>query len=125
MCGMSATKPWHGINRAAYDWFPAIDYDKCTGCGLCLLSCGNSVFTWSMNNNLPTVQNPGGCVLGCTTCGKVCPEDAISFPDDPKEFLAKVIKDNKIFPTVRKELQARLDKFPDHRISEGAKVVSE
>jgi len=65
------------------------------------------------------------CVLGCTTCGKVCPEDAISFQGDPKKFLTGIIKDNRIFPTVRKELQARLDRFPDHRISEDERVVSQ
>jgi len=63
------------------------------------------------------VANPGSCVMGCTTCAKLCPEDAISFPDDPKNFLKQVIIKEKVFFAVKKELKDRLDKYPDHRVS--------
>ncbi|MGC8638116.1 MAG: hypothetical protein ACP5UP_07840, partial [Athalassotoga sp.] len=53
----------------------------------------------------------------CTTCGKVCPEEAISFPADASKLVKSVIVKYKIFPTVTKELKARLDKFPDHVVS--------
>jgi len=111
------SKTWHGVDRTLYVWYPRIDYDKCTGCGLCLLTCGNDVFRWSREKNLPVVANPGSCVMGCTTCAKLCPEDAISFPDDPKKFLKSVVMKEKVFFTVKKELRDRLDKYPDHRVS--------
>jgi NAD-dependent dihydropyrimidine dehydrogenase PreA subunit len=112
-----AEKIWHGVNRAEIEWAPVIDYSKCTDCGLCLLSCGNAVFGFSKSQQKYIVANGGNCVVGCTTCGKVCPEQAISFPADSTKFTKAVIVKYKIFPTVTKELKARLDKFPDHVVS--------
>ena len=111
------SKTWHGVDRLKYVWFPRIDYDKCTGCGLCLLTCGNDVFRWYPEGNLPIVANPGNCVLGCTTCAKLCPEDAITFPDDPKKFIHSIIIKEKVYPTVKRELGERLNKYPDHKVS--------
>ncbi len=107
-------KSWHGVDRSKFQWFPMINYEACTSCGLCYLTCGNNVFVWSVDKNLPLVANPGNCVLGCTTCGKICPENAIAFPDYPKNFIGKIIRENKIFTEVRKELDERLNKFPDY-----------
>jgi len=120
---MVPEKKWHGVDRSKYQWYPIIDYEACTSCGLCLLTCGNNVFTWSVSKNVPLVANPGNCVLGCTTCGKLCPEDAIKFQGDPKEFIGKLIRENRIFPTVRKELDERLKAHPDHIIEEELEVA--
>ncbi len=111
-----AEKQFHGVDRAKFEWYPVIDYSKCTNCGLCLLSCGNAVFGWSKSQEKYVVANKGNCVVGCTTCGKVCPEKAITFQDEPTKFVKDAIVKYKIFPTVKKELEARLQKFPDHVI---------
>ena len=66
---------------------------------------------------MPIVANPGNCVLGCTTCAKLCPEDAITFPDDPKKFIHSIIIKEKVYPTVKRELGERLNKYPDHKVS--------
>jgi hypothetical protein len=50
----------------------------------------------------------------------VCPETAITFPDTPEKFVKKAISKFKVLPTVKKELQERLEKFPDHVVSSGA-----
>ncbi|MEM0123677.1 MAG: hypothetical protein QXI38_04135 [Conexivisphaerales archaeon] len=118
-----ANKMWHGVERLKYKWFPIINYDVCNGCGMCLLTCGNNVFTWSTDKNAPLAANPGSCVLGCTTCGKLCPEDAITFQDDPKKFIGRLIRENRIFPEVRKELDARLKAHPDHIVMEELEVA--
>ncbi|MEM0134090.1 MAG: ferredoxin family protein [Thermoplasmatales archaeon] len=115
-------KMWHGVDRAELSWNPTINEDACTGCGLCLLSCGNSVFKWNLNDEMPEVANPQKCVLGCTTCGKVCPEGAISFPENPATFIKNVIIKYKIYPKVKQDLNERLAKFPDHivgKVGEG------
>lgn len=117
------SKKWHGVERLKYEWFPVINYELCTGCGMCLLTCGNSVFAWSANNNTPVIANPSSCVLGCTTCGKLCPEDAITFQGDPKEFVEKLIRENRMFPEVRRELDDRLKAHPDHIIKEELKIA--
>ncbi|MEM0161276.1 MAG: 4Fe-4S binding protein [Thermoplasmata archaeon] len=116
---MSNAKNWHTIDRAQFSWAPSINSETCTGCGLCLLSCGNGVFGWNEKDSMPIVQNPGSCVLGCTTCGKLCPENSITFPEDPKKFIMSLITKYKIYPTVKKELEERLAKFPDHEIKGG------
>jgi ferredoxin len=61
--------------------------DKCNGCGLCVLVCGN--FTLKLENEkVIPVENPYfGCV-GCGQCMAICPSDAIEIrgreisPDD-------------------------------------------
>ena len=110
-------KLWHGVGRGEFTWYPEINSDECDGCSICVLSCGNSVFKWNVNDNRPLVANPQNCVLGCTTCGKLCPENAISFPDDPKNFIRAATIKHRIFPVVKQELEARLTKFPDHDVN--------
>lgn len=66
---------------------------------------------------MPIVANPGNCVLGCTTCAKLCPEGAITFPDDPKKLIRSIIIKEKVYPTVKRELRERLNKYPDHKVS--------
>lgn len=105
---------WHGVGRVALDWFPTLTPDRCTGCGLCLLTCGNDVFRWEAATVRPVVANPKKCVVGCTTCARVCPEDALTFPSDPRVYVRGVITKLKILPVVKRDLEARLQKFPDH-----------
>ncbi len=113
---MSEKTSWHGVERNLLEWHPTINQDKCSSCGMCILTCGNDVFRWSRTENRPLMQNPGKCVLGCTTCGKLCPEDAIEFPGDPKQFIRSVILKYKVFPAVKQELNERIEKFPDHSV---------
>lgn len=113
------------MDRDELDWFPSLDYDKCSGCGLCALTCGNNVFGWVRSEGKPRVANPKKCVVGCTTCARVCPEDAITFPSDPKDFVRKVVIRYKIFPTVKKELEVRLSTFPDHAVHQQTASVRE
>lgn len=112
--GQQIKKSWHGVDRFNLAWYPIINLSACTGCGLCVLTCGNSVFQWNTTEKKPVVALPQNCVLGCTTCGKTCPQNAISFPEDPKIFIKGLIIKYKIYPKVREELSARLAKFPDH-----------
>jgi NAD-dependent dihydropyrimidine dehydrogenase PreA subunit len=112
-------KSWHGVDRMNLEWYPSIDEEACTGCSLCIISGGNSVFKWNLLDGKPRVAVPQNCVLGCTTCGKVCPEDAITFPSDPSTFIKSVAIRYKIYPRVKEELEDRLRKFPDHVVGKG------
>jgi NAD-dependent dihydropyrimidine dehydrogenase PreA subunit len=109
-----AGKEWFGVERSTFSWGPIIDEEKCTQCGLCLLSCGAGVFGYSGSKKTFRVINFGSCTMGCTTCGKVCPESAISFPDSSRTFMHSAVVKGKIFPKVKEALALRLEKFPDH-----------
>jgi ferredoxin len=54
-----------------------------------------------MQDNKSVVVNPYNCMVGCGTCGTVCPTQAITFPD--RDLIWKLEREYKIFGTVRKE----------------------
>ena len=35
---------WKGVDRNKIKWNPKIEEKKCTGCGMCITSCGRDVF---------------------------------------------------------------------------------
>lgn len=59
-------------------WFPVIDYDRCTNCGLCANFCIFGVY--KIDEGKLTVDNPDHCKTDCPACARVCPETAIMFP---------------------------------------------
>jgi ferredoxin len=63
-----------------------------------------------MQDNKAVVENPLNCMVGCSTCGTVCPVQAISFPD--RDLVWKFEREHKIFKVVRqesKDKKAKLD----------------
>jgi NAD-dependent dihydropyrimidine dehydrogenase PreA subunit len=68
---------YHGIPREEIKWFPKIDYEKCSGCGVCFRFCKRGVYSY---DKVLKVENPYRCVVSCTGCMTQCEEDAISFP---------------------------------------------
>jgi len=100
---------WHGIERDKINWNPEIDKDKCIGCGLCVTTCGRGVYKFNFKKNKPEVINPNNCLVGCQTCANLCPAKAISFADEDKtrEKAQEIVKDNKVLPKVKKELDLR------------------
>jgi NAD-dependent dihydropyrimidine dehydrogenase PreA subunit len=105
---MAKDEMWHGIPRKDIPWFPTVDADTCIGCTLCFATCGRSVY--DMQDNKAVVENPLNCMVGCSTCGTVCPVQAISFPD--RDLVWKFEREHKIFKVVRqesKDKKAKLD----------------
>jgi len=64
----------------AQNWYPIIDVDLCSNCNTCFDFCQNGVF--EQGDEHPLVVNPDGCVEFCRGCGKICPEEAITFFGD-------------------------------------------
>lgn len=72
---------WRGIPREEIPWFPTIDAEKCIGCRECITICKNGVLAFNEETQKSTVVNPYNCVVECRTCAKLCPAEAINFPD--------------------------------------------
>lgn len=73
-----AERGYMGIPREKIPWFPTIDEEKCINCGSCLDFCSNNVLEES--EITMKVINPYNCVVGCSSCMKVCDYEAITFP---------------------------------------------
>jgi len=82
------------IPREEIPWFPTINYEKCTGCLICVKidkDAGHDVYAVEGDPPRPVVKNPYSCVVGCQTCAKMCPNEAITSPST--EELRKILKE--------------------------------
>jgi NAD-dependent dihydropyrimidine dehydrogenase PreA subunit len=61
-------------------WYPVIDYSRCTNCMECLDFCLFGVYGVDGLDRI-AVENQDSCKKGCPACSRVCPEQAIMFPD--------------------------------------------
>jgi len=82
----SSFEYWHGIKRSKIEWHPEIDTKKCTGCGMCVVTCSEkrNVFGYDTKNKKAVVLNPDNCMVGCNNCQVGCLWDAIKFPEIEK-----------------------------------------
>jgi NAD-dependent dihydropyrimidine dehydrogenase PreA subunit len=70
--------------REEIGWNPAVDAERCTGCGVCFSFCPHGVF--EMRDDIAVVAHPTECVILCSNCMPRCPSQAISFPPQ-KEYV--------------------------------------
>jgi NAD-dependent dihydropyrimidine dehydrogenase PreA subunit len=61
-------------------WYPVIDYSRCTNCLECLDFCLFGVYGVDKLDRI-LVESQDNCKRGCPACSRVCPEQAIMFPD--------------------------------------------
>jgi len=77
---IAAFSPEQLLSPANRRWYPVIDYSRCTNCLECLDFCLFGVYgVDSMDRIL--VENQDSCKKGCPACSRVCPEQAIMFPE--------------------------------------------
>ncbi len=75
-----AFAPEQLLTQAARRWYPVIDYGRCTNCMECLDFCLFGVYGVDSLDRI-LVENQDNCKRGCPACSRVCPEQAIMFPD--------------------------------------------
>lgn len=76
------------IPREEIPWFPTIDPEKCTNCGVCRDFCRYGVY--ADGPAIVEVAAPFACVVGCSHCTTICPAGAIGFPTEDE--LLKAIR---------------------------------
>ena len=60
-------------------WYPVIDFGRCTNCLECIDFCLFGVYGIDKVETI-LVEQPDNCRKGCPACSRVCPENAIIFP---------------------------------------------
>jgi NAD-dependent dihydropyrimidine dehydrogenase PreA subunit len=61
-------------------WYPVIDYSRCTNCMECIDFCLFGVYGLDSVDRI-LVEQQDNCKKGCPACSRVCPENAIIFPE--------------------------------------------
>jgi NAD-dependent dihydropyrimidine dehydrogenase PreA subunit len=72
-------KDYLGIPRKEIPWFPTIDQELCTSCGLCVNACKHGTYEFNDDQKV-VVANPYHCEVFCESCKFQCSAEAISFP---------------------------------------------
>lgn len=67
-------------NTARRRWYPVIDYTRCTNCMECIDFCLFGVYGVDAGERI-LVEQQDNCKKGCPACSRVCPENAIIFPE--------------------------------------------
>jgi len=109
-------KSWHGIARDEIPWFPTVDAEGCIGCQLCYVTCGRGVF--EMHDGVAVAVEPMECAVGCSTCGNICPTNALGFP--ALEAVWKLEREKQIFKTVKKEALRKHEREDTQKAREAA-----
>ena len=68
-------------------WYPVIDFSRCTNCMECIDFCLFGVYGVDHAETI-LVEQPDNCRKGCPACSRVCPENAIIFPQHKTPTIA-------------------------------------
>src|SRR5215475_9076657 len=68
-------------------WYPVIDYSRCTNCLECIDFCLFGVYGIDRKERI-LVENQDNCKRGCPACSRVCPQNAIIFPEHKTPAIA-------------------------------------
>ncbi|MGY8767337.1 MAG: ATP-binding protein [Pirellulales bacterium] len=68
-------------------WYPVIDFSRCTNCMECIDFCLFGVYGVDGVETI-LVEQPDNCRKGCPACSRVCPENAIIFPQHKTPTIA-------------------------------------
>lgn len=77
---LAAFTPDALLAPAGRRWYPVIDYSRCTNCLECLDFCLFGVYGVDAFERIIT-ENQDQCKKGCPACSRVCPQQAIIFPE--------------------------------------------
>lgn len=85
--GADAKEPKRIDEATGRRWYPVIDYSRCTNCMECIDFCLFGVYGLDRSDAI-LVEQPDNCRKGCPACSRVCPENAIIFPQHKTPAIA-------------------------------------
>lgn len=68
-------------------WYPVIDFSRCTNCMECIDFCLFGVYGVDAQETI-VVEQADNCRKGCPACSRVCPQNAIMFPQHKTPAIA-------------------------------------
>ena len=68
-------------------WYPVIDFSRCTNCMECIDFCLFGVYGVDTLETI-VVEQADNCRKGCPACSRVCPQNAIIFPQHKTPAIA-------------------------------------
>ncbi|QDV24961.1 ATP-binding protein [Aureliella helgolandensis] len=68
-------------------WYPVIDFSRCTNCMECIDFCLFGVYGVDSAETI-VVEQADNCRKGCPACSRVCPQNAIIFPQHKTPAIA-------------------------------------
>lgn len=83
----SVTQPLRLEEAITRRWYPVIDYSRCTNCMECIDFCLFGVYGVDGAETI-LVEQPDNCRKGCPACSRVCPANAIIFPQHKAPAIA-------------------------------------
>jgi hypothetical protein len=83
----AATLPQMIHEETSRRWYPVIDFGRCTNCMECIDFCLFGVYGVD-NVETILVEQADNCRKGCPACSRVCPENAIIFPQHKTPTIA-------------------------------------
>ena len=88
-----------------------IDYTRCTNCMECLDFCLFGVYGVDKLDTI-LIEQPDNCRKGCPACSRVCPENAIIFPQHKTPAIAGSderagVLEDRSFETLRRRRRGR------------------
>lgn len=83
----SPAEPVAHLGDVRRRWFPVIDYDRCTNCMECIDFCLFGVYGLDDHERI-LVEQQDNCKKGCPACSRVCPANAIIFPEHKTPAIA-------------------------------------
>jgi len=82
-----AGKPEFEPEETKRRWYPVIDYSRCTNCMECIDFCLFGVYGLDHSGTI-LVEQQDNCKKGCPACSRVCPANAIVFPQHKTPAIA-------------------------------------
>lgn len=87
IAGLPMAEPKLITEQPSRRWYPVIDYSRCTNCMECIDFCLFGVYGVDRVETI-LVEQPDNCRKGCPACSRVCPENAIMFPQHKTPTIA-------------------------------------